>query len=93
MVIHWSFSDSKSSQVSRTLLSILAVLSNAVIWLVSTHPPTFIIIIIIIPCQFYTPAEADGISLDSEWQQVSSGLYIITIVIVGNNCPRAPLVV
>ena len=31
----WSLSDSKSPQVSRTLLSILAVLSNAVIWIVS----------------------------------------------------------
>ena len=40
MVFHWSLSNSKSSQVSRTLLSILAVLSNAVVWIVSTHPPT-----------------------------------------------------
>ena len=40
MVLHWSLSDSKSPQVSRTRLSILAILSNAVIWLVSTHPPT-----------------------------------------------------
>ncbi len=27
-------------QVSRTLLSILAVLNNVVVWMVSTHPPT-----------------------------------------------------
>ena len=27
-------------QVSRTRLSILAVLSNAVVWIISTHPPT-----------------------------------------------------
>ena len=40
MVFHWSLSDSKSSQVSRTRLRILAVLSNAVIWIVSTRPPT-----------------------------------------------------
>ena len=40
MVFHWSLSDSKSPQVSGTLLSILAVLSNAVIWVVSTRPPT-----------------------------------------------------
>ena len=40
MVFHWSFSDSKSPQVSRTRLSILAVLSNAVVWIVSTRPPT-----------------------------------------------------
>ena len=37
MVFHWSLSDSKSPQVSRTRLSILAVLSNAVIWIVSTR--------------------------------------------------------
>ena len=40
MVFHWSLSDRKSPQVSRTLLSILAVLNNAVIWMVSTRPPT-----------------------------------------------------
>ena len=40
MFFHWSLSDSKSPQVSRTLLSILAVLNNAVIWMVSTRPPT-----------------------------------------------------
>ena len=40
MVFHWRLSDSKSPQVFRTLLSILAVRSNAVIWIISTHPPT-----------------------------------------------------
>ena len=40
MVFHWSLSDSKSPQVSRTRLSILAVLSNAVVWIVSTSPLT-----------------------------------------------------
>ena len=40
MVFHWSLSDSKSPQVSRTLLSILAVLNNVVVWMVSTRPPT-----------------------------------------------------
>ena len=40
MVFHWSLSDSKSPQVSRTLLSILAVLNTAVVWMVSTRPPT-----------------------------------------------------
>ncbi len=40
MVFHWSLSDSKSPQVFRTLLSILAVFNNAVIWMVSTRPPT-----------------------------------------------------
>ena len=139
MVFHWSLGDSKSSQVTRTLLSILVVLSNAVIWIVSTRPPTskssrpfnnpsvtvpkapitistivtymfhsffnffaksrylsffshsfrfilwsvgtakstilqIIIIIIVISCEFFTPALADGFPLDSEWQQVSSSL-------------------
>ena len=37
MVFPWSLSDSKSPQVSRTLLSILADLNNAVVWMVSTH--------------------------------------------------------
>ena len=40
MVFHWSLSDCKSPQISRTLLSILAVLNNAVVWMVSTRPPT-----------------------------------------------------
>ena len=39
MVFHWSLSDSKFPQVSRTLLNILAVLNN-VVWMVSTRPPT-----------------------------------------------------
>ena len=38
MVSHWSLSDSKSPQVSMTLLDILADLSNAVVWIVSTRP-------------------------------------------------------
>ena len=40
MVFHRRLSDSKSPQVSRTLLSILAVFNNAVVWMVSTRPPT-----------------------------------------------------
>ena len=40
MVFHWSLNDSKSPQVSWTRLSILAVLNNAVVWTVSTRPPT-----------------------------------------------------
>ena len=40
MVFHGSLSESKSLQVSRTLLSILAVLNNAVFWMVSTRLPT-----------------------------------------------------
>ena len=40
MVFHWSLSDSKSLQVSRTRLRILAVFSNPVIRIVSTRMPT-----------------------------------------------------
>ena len=40
MVFHWTLSASKSPQVSRTLLGIPAVLNNAVVWMVSTRPPT-----------------------------------------------------
>ena len=39
MVFHWSLSDSKSPQVSRTLHSILAILNNAVIWTSKTSSP------------------------------------------------------
>ena len=37
MVFHWSLSDSKCFQVSKTLLSIPVDLNNAVIWIVSTR--------------------------------------------------------
>ena len=128
MVFHWRLSDSKCPQVSRTRLSILAVLSNAFVWIVSTRPPTskssrpfnnplvivpkapitigtiitimfhgffqfsskievlillftflqiysaVIIIIIIYSLEFFTSALADGLSLENEWQQVSSSL-------------------
>ena len=38
MVFYWSLSDSKSLQVSRTLLSILVNLNNIVVWMVSIRP-------------------------------------------------------
>ena len=38
MVFHWSLSDSKSPQVSWTLLCILVDLNNDVVWIVSTRP-------------------------------------------------------
>ena len=38
MVFQWRLRDNKSPQVSRTFLSILADLNNAIIWIVSTHP-------------------------------------------------------
>ena len=41
MVFHWSLSDSKSPQVSRTLLSVLAVVNRALVWMVYTLSPAF----------------------------------------------------
>ena len=41
MVLQCSLSDRKSPEVSRTLLRILAVFNNAVVWMVSTRPPTY----------------------------------------------------
>ena len=41
MGFHWSLSDSKSPQFTRTLLSILAILNNDVVWMVSICSPTF----------------------------------------------------
>ena len=40
MVFHWSLSESKSPQVSKSRLRILAVLNNTVVLMVSTRPPT-----------------------------------------------------
>ena len=40
MACHWRLSDSKSPQVSRTLVTILAIPNNAVVWMVSPRPPT-----------------------------------------------------
>ena len=40
MAFQWSQSESKSPQVSRTLLSILAVLNIAVVGMVPACPPT-----------------------------------------------------
>ena len=40
MVFHWSLSDSKTSQLSRTLHSMLTVFNNAVVWILSTRLPT-----------------------------------------------------
>ena len=38
MIFYWSMSNSKFPQVSRTLRSILANLSNALVWIVTTRP-------------------------------------------------------
>ena len=54
MVSKRNLSDSNTSQVSRTRLSILAVLSNAVVWII------IIIIIILLFWEFFIPASSDG---------------------------------
>ena len=41
MVFHKNLSDSKCPEVSRTILSILADLNNAVVWMISARPPIF----------------------------------------------------
>ena len=38
MVFHWSLSDNKSPQVSRTRLSIQVDHNNVIVWMVSTRP-------------------------------------------------------
>ena len=98
-----SLSDSKSSQLSKTVFSILDDL-YAIVWTVSIGPPIFslsstlskrlgavpnlpittnitvtliiiiIIIIIIYSLEFFPSALASGLSLEFEWQQVSSSL-------------------
>ena len=39
MVFNWGLSDSKSPEVSRTLLSILTILNNTVVWMVYKRLP------------------------------------------------------
>ena len=63
-------SNSKSPQVSWTLFCILADINNAVIWIVLILPLYYYFI----PWEFFTPANADGLSLKFEWQQGSSSL-------------------
>ena len=41
MVFDWSWSDSKSFQVSRTLLSILTDLDTAIVWMILRSPSIF----------------------------------------------------
>ena len=149
LVFHWSLRENKSPQVSGTLLSILAVLGNAVVWMISTRPlfskssspfnnplvtvprapstigitvPQFfnsltrpkyisffsfsfnfilwsagtakstilqvlffpnpigikilweLLLLLFTPLEFFTPTLADGLSLETEWQQASSSL-------------------
>ena len=102
MVFHWSLSDSKSPQVSRTLLSILAVFHNVVVCMVSPRLPTSKSsrpFIIIYSLEFFTSALADGLSWslsDNKSPQVSrtllsilSVLYNVVVWIVSTRPPTS----
>ena len=62
VVFHWSLRDSKSPQVFRNFLSILGYLKKAVF---RYHLLFF---------EFFTPALADGFSLEFDWHLVSSNI-------------------
>ena len=69
-VLHWSLSDGKSPQFSRTLLGILADLNNVVVLMVSTrHQIEDRIIIVIIMILHF--ASYSHKRRETEWQQVS----------------------
>ena len=74
MIFHRSLSDSKSPQVSRTLLSILGVFNNGVVWVVSTRPSTSkscgIIIIIIIITEFFIRLLPDGLLVEFVFDRI-----------------------
>ena len=92
MVFLGSLSDNKSPQVSRTLLSVLAVFNNAVVWMVSTRPPTFkpssrfiIIVVVVVIGPFATQGwilsnpiliESQVLSLVSGRREIRSRLDI-----------------
>ena len=62
-----SLSDSKSPQVSRTLLSILTVLNNAVVWMVSYCPLI---------------SKSSCLFIEFEWMQVSSSLRTLLSILL-----------
>ena len=81
MTYFWSLSDSKSAQIFRTLLSILADLNKFVVSMVLTgllisksSSPWINPTIIIYTLKFSTSTLTDGLSLEFKWQQVSSSL-------------------
>ena len=85
MVFHWGLSDSESPQVSRTRLRILVVLSNAVILIVSTRPPTskssrpFNNPLVIVP---KAPITIDTIVTSTTFSILKQGRGIIIIIII-----------
>ena len=96
MVFHWSLNESKSPQVSRTLLCILAVLNNVVVWMVSTRPPNskssslFSNPLVTVPnapitigifFQFYSVVNRDS-KVDNFTNSLSIIIIIIIVVVV-----------
>ena len=88
MVFHWSLSDSKSPQASRTRLRILAVLSNAVVWIVSTRPPTskssrpFNNPLVIVPNAPITIGTIVTFKLHSFFNSLARSRYLSFIIII-----------
>ena len=83
MVFNGSLSDSKSPQVSRTLLSILVDFNNAALWMISTSAlisnfsslfTKTVLSLLFTLLVFFTSVLVDGFSREFEWQQVSSSL-------------------
>ena len=75
MLFYWSLSDSNSPQVSWTILSILAVLRNVVIWMVSTRPPTsrpFNNVLVIVPKTPITIGTIVNFMFDSFFNSLAS---------------------
>ena len=70
-VFHWSFSDSKSPEVFGTLLSILAVLNNAVVWMASTRPPT---------SKYSSPFSSPLVTVPNA--QITIGIIVTVIIII-----------
>ena len=60
MGFHWILRDSKSPQISMTLLSILADLNNAVVWIVFTRP---LILSVLVPVLGIIPSAPIIISI------------------------------
>ena len=89
MVFHWSLSDSKSPLISRTLLCILAVLSNAVIWIVSTHPPNFKSSrpfnnpLVIVPKATFTIGTIVTFTFHSFFNSLARSFHILSVLFCG----------
>ena len=84
MAFHLSLRDNKSPQVSRTLLSILADLNNAVIWRVSTRP---LISMSSYPCTNYL-GTIPSAPITSD---ITITLYIYIYIYIGMNKNAHPI--